>query len=219
MSFTLKDASVIALGALAGILGGMFTGNSGGTVQERAAAQSTANRVAAPSPLTAPTAGRIDPLETSGQLRAQAKPGIAPVAPPALPPNQSAQNVGESSAAEYQQHREAALHDWNQRLQQHASEPLDPKWSVSTGNAFATDLGQLAEVQSFRVVNTQCRTRTCSATVEWPDYDTATSKYAALLYQRTQANCAKEIVMPEPANRGTAYQATILYNCEGMLGM
>jgi len=90
------------------------------------------------------------------------------------------------------------------------------RWTAC--NAFAEDLGRIAEAQSFRVVATQCRTRTCSGTVEWPDYATATAKYAALLYQHTQTNCAKEMVLPEPTNHTGAYQATILYSCDELRG-
>lgn len=103
--------------------------------------------------------------------------------------------------------QQQALDRWSERLQQHASEPIDAAWSRTAALSPSEDLRSAEQQQPFHIIDTQCRSSSCSALVEWPSYHSAADSYAALLHQMTQLNCVRQIVLPQPARRDSAYQA------------
>ena len=148
---------------------------------------------------------------------------------PQLRPPPAAEQTGqaEASAAERREAEERQLvHDpqkahaailrrWAEALAEHESEAHDGTWSLATGQAFAADLAALGPSKGFRFVAAQCKTTTCSARLEWPDYHSALQGSPDLLHHRYRTNCGTATTLPPPS-RGSErqpYQMTMLYDC------
>jgi len=217
MGIDLRMMATIVLGSVAGI-GGGIVGNywlkndqpQPSVLQAPLPARQTSSHERAPSNAgTGAAERRLATVEQRLMSMDRARSRVPESAPPSA-------TASVDSPQDYAQLRDEAMNQWSARLQQHASEPIDATWSRSAGSSFTDDLQQIAAAQRFQVINTECRSTSCSATVQWPDYGTAVSSYTALLYQQTQIGCAREIVLPEPTNRETPYQASVLYDCTAL---
>jgi len=216
MKIDLRMIATLVLGSVAGI-GGGIVGNQwlqGGQQQPNVTPPAMLARQApsAERSSSSPTTGAAERLASLEQ-RLMSMDRDRAQAPESAPSSASTSGDVPQDIAQL---REAALNHWGARLQQHASEPIDANWSRSASGSFTDDLQQLASAQRFQLINTDCRSSSCSATVQWSDYGTAASNYTALLHQQTQLGCAREMVLPEPTNREAPYQASVLYDCSAL---
>jgi hypothetical protein len=94
-------------------------------------------------------------------------------------------------------------------------EAADPVWSAPTGQAFEADLRGLGTETGFRFLTAQCRTTTCSARLEWPDYQSALQGSQQLVHHvyRTSCGTATTLAPPPSGSEKDAYQMTMLYDC------
>jgi len=111
--------------------------------------------------------------------------------------------------------RATALERWTDALAKHEAEVSDPAWSARTGLAFEADLTGLSTEKGFRLLTSQCRTTTCSARLEWPDYKSALQGAPQLVHHVYRTNCGTATALPEPPSgrENDPYQATLLYDC------
>lgn len=114
--------------------------------------------------------------------------------------------------------REQTLGEWEERLVEHENEPVDPTWSKETQEVLQGEVAGLADQGKFTVVDTKCRSKTCSTTVEWKDYGAAIEGFSPLLHHPYKHGCVREVILPEPENREQPYQATVLYDCSQSRG-
>jgi hypothetical protein len=115
--------------------------------------------------------------------------------------------------ADPEQARAQTIQRWHEQLQAHEIEPRDAAWANATGPLFEDDLRRLGERERFELVSSQCRTNTCSAIVQWPDYGAALEHYASLLHNPYQIRCARKTLLPEPEHNDAPYRATVLFDC------
>jgi hypothetical protein len=108
---------------------------------------------------------------------------------------------------------EQTLNDWYGRLRDHDHETRDPGWAPEASASFESDLQTLAEAGNFDFLNTDCKWTTCTATVEFKNYDDALTGYESLLHHDYNVNCAREVLLPEPEDVQARYLATVLYDC------
>lgn len=122
-------------------------------------------------------------------------------------------SMGDPEAA-----REQTFERWRESLNAFDSEPLDEEWAQASQASLETDIENLLEIGGFSLLKTECRTGTCSATVEWPSFGIAEQKFANLLHYNYKLPCGVETVLPDPEEEeaGQPYQATILYHCRDM---
>ena len=109
--------------------------------------------------------------------------------------------------------REEAYARWAERLDQHETEPVDAAWSGAAESQLEQEISTLSATENFELLRTQCRTNTCSATVQWPSYGGALDHFSALLHADYKTACAREVVLPEPTQRDAPYEATVLFDC------
>jgi hypothetical protein len=111
--------------------------------------------------------------------------------------------------------RATALKRWTDALANHEAEAADPVWSAPTGQAFEADLRGLGTETGFRFLTAQCRTTTCSARLEWPDYQSALQGSQQLVHHvyRTSCGTATTLAPPPSGSEKDAYQMTMLYDC------
>jgi hypothetical protein len=101
-------------------------------------------------------------------------------------------------------------------LQVHDRDEIDPTWSEAARAAFAADLSKLSASAGFKVVNVDCRRRSCAATLRWESYQAARESLRPIVTQRHAENCASRVVVPPPSDPASTYEARVLFDsCEG----
>ena len=113
--------------------------------------------------------------------------------------------------------RQQELEAWSNLQVEYEREPVDRQWSVDAGEKFLTDMLAIAEENGLDVVDADCRTTRCKAVVQWPSFDQAVAGFTTLLHHQYQVTCARETLLPEPAEQeaGLPYQVTVLFDCSG----
>lgn len=109
--------------------------------------------------------------------------------------------------------RERALSAWESQLSRIDQEPVDPSWARDKESALSSHIQSLAQRAGFRLLQAQCKTRSCSATMEWTSYADAMKHYSVVLHETSQSQCRRKIMLPEPENPSAPYQATIVLDC------
>lgn len=123
---------------------------------------------------------------------------------------------GESAQPEpdldIEQSRQKRQEVFTARIAAHDREPRDPAWSKQTAESIESELTAVAD--GFAVHGVTCGMTTCTAKVRWPTYLDATSSFSTLLHLNYSANCAREILLPEPEDPAATYDGTLLFDCE-----
>jgi hypothetical protein len=107
-----------------------------------------------------------------------------------------------------------------QRLQAHATEGRDPPWATSTEALFTTDLLAAATSDAgaiFKLLSVDCRTTTCTVSIEWPSHEHARRDWQAVMSYPYKKNCVITNYTPRPAEPETAatkYRSTMIFDCE-----
>jgi hypothetical protein len=99
-------------------------------------------------------------------------------------------------------------------LRDHASEAPRGEWSEATSRSLRSDLEEIEPEGQFHVVSVDCRSVTCTATLEWPTYDLALKTWPLVLNQPFQTNCGVEIFLAQPEGKSTEYRSTVLFRCQ-----
>jgi hypothetical protein len=206
--------SSIIVPAVAGIIAGVASSLLLSFRDHRA----QADPVAPPPTAQAPEQGLIplyvapgqDPVEEVQKKRA-APLDSSNAAP--RPPSPPADEV-----ATMEQHKREVEQRHEQAIRTHRAQPIDPAWARKTNAMLQSDLTELAASSSFKLIEADCRTTSCIATVEWPSYGKAMVEWRRLLHHGYQANCSREITLPDAQDPQGAYQATIVLDCEKWRG-
>jgi hypothetical protein len=109
--------------------------------------------------------------------------------------------------------REQTLSEWEDKLADHDAESRDQAWSPSAEKALNEDVFAIAAQAQVRVLGADCKSKTCTATVEWKNYGTAVDNFGTLLHNPYQNGCAREVILPEPDKPDAPYRATVLFDC------
>ena len=109
--------------------------------------------------------------------------------------------------------RAQALARWSSQLAEHAAESTDESWASEAARRFQVDLEQLGEEHGFSLLQTACKTTTCSAALRWPSHHAAVDGFSTLLHASYELGCARRIALPEPEDPDQPYDATILFDC------
>ena len=112
----------------------------------------------------------------------------------------------EQAAAAEQAHRR-----WTDR---YTAERPDPAFAASAAGSLRRELGTLADKGGFRVVDVDCRTTMCLASVEWPSYALVADGANQIMAHPYAVNCAMETRFPPPDDPAKAYQASVYFDCE-----
>jgi len=171
---------------------------------------------------------KADSAEQAEQPRSQAVAAAAPVAvavlearlaaletqvraPAPSEPAREPDPLPERPTAEEESRQTVATRDAQQ--QAFDAEGYDPAWSNEARSAFNQDLTTLAQDKNYRVLNVDCKTTLCKATVEWPSYGEVRNTVSDLLYADYHNNCTKMVFAPVPDNQANPYQGTVMYDC------
>jgi type IV secretory pathway VirB10-like protein len=127
-------------------------------------------------------------------------PPLSVPAPQAVPPPAPA-----ATAVEIREKHRVAL-------DQHAREPADSRWAQEMSAIVGTGLKTGATKGQFRVLDVDCRSRTCVASVEWESASTAYRQWKTLL-GATYGQCGVEVVLDEPVDSNARFSTKVLFPC------
>lgn len=101
-----------------------------------------------------------------------------------------------------------------QQEQAFASEIVDFTWAPDAERDLESGLAEMAEAGNFDLMDYQCRTTRCSATVAFENYDLAVLNGNRLAEAEIPGlNCAQSIALPSPGDPSARYQANLLLDC------
>lgn len=131
-------------------------------------------------------------------------------------PSATASNVAQEQAAERllpsppptpEQAGIAHMARHQQLIDQVRSEPTDRAWSSTASAAFHRELSE----EGVTVVDVDCRSTSCVATVEWPSLAAARHGFEAVLQTDYANNCEREITLPTPADPEARLRAEVVF--------
>ena len=151
---------------------------------------------------------RIRMLENQAHRSVEEQSAPTPPAPERPPPAPATREVVEQSFAK--------------KLAEQRAEPVDPNWGPRAARTLEKDLQAIVQPSEGRsavkgkVVGVSCATSTCQAEFEWDSWDTARGDWQQFMHASYELNCAREIVLPEPAatDKAAPYRGSMLYQCE-----
>jgi hypothetical protein len=81
-------------------------------------------------------------------------------------------------------------------LQRHLSEARDAAWASPMEKKISALLLELPAEVTARLRSGECRSRSCVATVSWPDFGHAQAELQTVLAQLAPTGCAQRVVLP-----------------------
>jgi hypothetical protein len=170
-----------------------------------------------PRPSAAPTVVYI-PRFVEPAIPFAENPSHASDSDQARPPREDIRHRADPRVEDdFAENRKNALARHDKAIEAHRGEPLDAKWAQKTEAAFKSDLTKLGSRNGFAVVSVDCRTTTCTSTLEWSRYDTAVNSWRQIVTGSYETNCAKEILLPGPDEPSVPYRATVVFDCESAI--
>jgi hypothetical protein len=98
--------------------------------------------------------------------------------------------------------------------QRFETETYDPGWSGQATNHLGTALKGMSNIGEFSVVNAECKSAVCRASLQWPNYDSAVARGARLPEQMIPGlNCTRSMWLKEPQNAQAPYTAELYLDC------
>lgn len=101
-------------------------------------------------------------------------------------------------------------------LSQFKSEGVDSAWSRTATASLTSDLQKLTEGRTMTIASLECRTTVCLATVHWPSYDDARKQGPDLVTFGYGVNCDRRVFALPPDDPKAPYDATLVFECEGL---
>jgi hypothetical protein len=102
--------------------------------------------------------------------------------------------------------------DLRARAERHDREPHS-EWSDGAAASLRSSLDEVSTPGDFSVVDVDCRTTICAASLAWPTYAAARSGYQTALTLGAEQGCGKFIYVPEPRDLQKPYEATLYLDC------
>lgn len=94
------------------------------------------------------------------------------------------------------------------------NEIVDFTWAPTAENDLDSGLGDLQDQLGFELVNAECRTNRCKATVAFDNYELAELHGSQLAEVSIPGlNCAQSIVLSRPGDTSASYQAELILDC------
>jgi hypothetical protein len=104
-------------------------------------------------------------------------------------------------------------------LRRFEADAPDAEWAPGAAQTFRADLETLGSTLNFRLIDAECRTSMCKATLQWPNYEAARKTYFRVVSNPYALNCASDIYVPppaSPADEAAAYSAPVVFDCRGL---
>jgi len=126
------------------------------------------------------------------------------------PASSTAQASSERSVAELwadaqKRHDDAIAAHWQ--------EPTDDRWAPEMTQTLRRELTELTRKGEFSVVRVDCRSESCVAIIEWPNYQRAMKNWNLVLQVPRSAPCGVEAALQDPIDPKARYQTSVFFKC------
>lgn len=173
----------------------------------------TAAPAAAPAPVAAAPsadAARLRQLEQQVEHLTQRlsleNAARANAAPPPEPPTQE----------EMEQHRQAAREMFAMKVDLYQQERMDSGWAEPARHSLETSMGSILESlpagNRGRLLGVDCRTRTCMATLEFPNFGAARDQYPRFVQHFYDVPCGRTVILDPAEDPSRPYQVKVLFD-------
>ena len=103
---------------------------------------------------------------------------------------------------------------WRDTLARHEGDVVDPVFAEDASASFAADFDEVLEHTDIEFLGVDCRSTSCTASIEWGSFGAAQQGFENLLHHDYEKNCSTEIYLPEPEDRDAPYEARVLFTCD-----
>lgn len=98
-------------------------------------------------------------------------------------------------------------------LKAHAEESVDPAWAPAEAEILREGLLKSAADGAYRVVDVDCRSRSCTAVVEFGSHTAAEQDWKRLLYTPLESHCGSSVWIGDP-DESIPYRTTVVFDCK-----
>lgn len=203
-------ALVVVAGVIAGVVGGLVVAHLTPKPPTPANASARAKPMVAPPPIVpagwdSRLLGRVGELEAQVVALHDERDAAGDEAPAPGPPT--------DRELERQQHYEVELNVREELAAKHAAERFDEAWARPQSRSMTEAFQKIDFTTGARVVDVECRDKTCAATFEFP----TPLEGLAALRQRSDGlavdGCNGYTAIPTPPTSAGPYSMTIFYTC------
>jgi hypothetical protein len=189
------------------VVAGIVSGLAGSRLAVHRDGSAPSSRLVDQPPLAAPARPDSVELERRIEARILDKLSEQPTSPTETP--------GDDGGALFdpEAERTQTRARFEKQIEAHRAEARDTSWARAAEEQISVGLEAGEQNGEYRMIGLDCRTTSCAATLEWPNYSVAVAKFKNALWQVTEQNCARHILLPEPADRDAAYQAQMMMDC------
>lgn len=129
------------------------------------------------------------------------------------PPPQPSEMVSgrDAGLAEAEQSHRA---QYDSLIKRHEAESRNDLWATEAQRSLNREMAQGSKGH-FRIVDIDCRSTICVATVEWANYETATDNAHELFQRQQYLGCPRSIILdpPEQGALSRMYRAQLVVDC------
>jgi hypothetical protein len=122
----------------------------------------------------------------------------------------SARPAATSLSPEQDRQRHLARH--RKAIDDHGHETADGGWAAVTAPRIQAALKSAAARGGFEAITTDCRSRTCVSTVQWPSATAAQGNWRSILFP-DYGSCGVEVMLDEPSDPNAPFQTQIVFDC------
>jgi hypothetical protein len=204
------NRATVLIPSILGIVAGVATSAIVGHVRK--------DRVQAPAPTTA-TEQRPSPRTDDARIaalegRLAALAAMQAATAPASGPETKVEPVAERpalTAEERRAHTAKQIADADRRF---TSDPVDPKWTPKATSQLTTSVTTAGEKLGYKLLDAECRTQYCRATLRWSNPDHAHDRGHELAEMTIPGlNCAQTSWIPDTEPGATELTTKLFLDC------
>jgi hypothetical protein len=130
--------------------------------------------------------------------------------------NAAVDPFGTDQAPEFKQRTKEEMREERERMvEYHHEQAVFPDFASDATPRLNEALTAVAAEAHFEVVDTDCRTNSCLATLVWDDYQAAMASMKKTLVVVDGVNCSVGTILPPPEDPTAPYESNVFFdNCE-----
>ncbi|RYZ42474.1 MAG: hypothetical protein EOO71_07575 [Myxococcaceae bacterium] len=101
------------------------------------------------------------------------------------------------------------------KLDAHAQDKVDGEWARASTSSLWTGIGSLLESapapKRGHLLGVDCRTNTCLATLEFPDYGTAREQFPRFVEHAYDVPCGRTVMLDDPTDPSAPFKVKVLF--------
>jgi hypothetical protein len=108
--------------------------------------------------------------------------------------------------------------DHERAILRHRDTVMAPEWAEKTSEAIHKGLREAQPQGEFEIIDVDCRSSSCLATLDWPSYNVAFRQWSHVVGHGYGIPCGASVYLDEPADRGAKYRGVVVFECSSRTG-